>query len=660
MTVKYRLLTPLQVGKKTARNRIVMPAMETRLNSPDGSPTQLMVEYYEARAKGGAGMIVVENTFIDPYESRSSIASSGLFSDHQIPMKVYLAEAIKRHGALALLQLSHGGRQANENATGMPCVAPSAVASEAVGRMPRELAVSEIVRVEDRFAEAAVRAKNAGFDGVEIHGAHGYLVSEFLSPFSNKRTDSYGGSFENRSRMPRELIEKVRAAVGDDFIIGFKINVDEWLADKGLPPREAREFIHSVQDMIDYVCCSAGTYETMSACQLCSTYIPMGLLLPLTEEMKRAVDIPVMAIGSIDARLGEETLFRGQADLIAMGRAHITDPDIALKLTQDRPEDIRPCCRGNEGCISGFEFGYPIRCELNPAVGREKMYEIKPAAVPKKVLVIGGGAAGLECARVANLLGHNVTLLERSEKFGGHLCEASAPSFKENTREALNWLIRQIRKSGVRIAIGANASPADVASYNPDAVVLATGSKYVRPDFPGVRLVVPADKALLGLAEIGKKVVVIGGGQAGVETAMHIAERGGHEVVIVEKLPKLSPDMETSAREAMLRRLASDGVRVLASTTVTEIREGSTTSIFVREVVSPLEAITEVHVVNADGEDNKLVCNTVITAIGLTPDTAETDRFAALGLHTITIGDANASRNIKSCFEEAWAAAFSI
>jgi 2,4-dienoyl-CoA reductase-like NADH-dependent reductase (Old Yellow Enzyme family)/NADH dehydrogenase FAD-containing subunit len=637
-----------------------MPAMETRLNSPDGSPTQHMLDYYEARAKGGAGMVIVENTFIDPYESRSSVASSGLFSDHQIPMKAYLAEAIKKHGALALLQLSHGGRQASDKATGMPCVAPSAIPNEAVGRMPRALTIEEIVRIEDRFAAAAVRAKNAGFDGVEIHGAHGYLVSEFLSPFSNKRTDAYGGSFENRSRMPREIIEKVRAAAGDDFIIGFKINVDEWLGDKGLPPGEARAFIHSSQEIIDYVCCSAGTYETMSACQLCSAYIPMGLLLPLTEEMKRAVDIPVMAVGSIDARLGEETLFRGQADLIAIGRGHIADPDIALKLMQDRPEDIRPCCRGNEGCISGFEFGYPIRCELNPAVGREKIYEMNPAADRKKVLVIGGGPAGLEFARVANLLGHNVTLLEKSEKFGGHLCEAGAPSFKENTREALNWLIRQLRKSSVRIAISANASPADVAAYNPDVVVLATGSRYVRPDFPGVRLAVTADKALLGLAEIGKKVVVIGGGQVGVETAMHIAEQGDHEVTLVEMLPALSQNMEKSAREAMLRRLASDGVHTLVSTTVTDIRESSATSVFVREVASPLASITEVHITDANGKEDMIECDTVITAIGLTPDKAETDRFAELRIRTITIGDANASRNIRSCFEEAWAAAFSL
>jgi 2,4-dienoyl-CoA reductase-like NADH-dependent reductase (Old Yellow Enzyme family) len=290
-------------------------------------------------------------------------------------------------------------------------VAPSAVPSEAVGRMPRELTVEQIARTVDRFAAAAVRARNAGFDGVELHGAHGYLISEFLSPFANKRTDGYGGTFQNRARFPREVVEAVRAAVGPDFIVGFKINADEWLGERGLKPAEARAFIRSVQDKIDYVCCSAGTYETMSSCQICSTYVPQGLLLPLAEEMKREVEIPVMAVGAIDTRIGEAALEKGQADLIAMGRGHIADPEIALKLAEGRPEDIRPCCRGNEGCISGFEFGYPLRCEVNPAAGREELYGIRPAAVPKRALVLGGGCAGLEFARVPDQLGQDVTLI---------------------------------------------------------------------------------------------------------------------------------------------------------------------------------------------------------------------------------------------------------
>ncbi|MDR0520074.1 MAG: NAD(P)/FAD-dependent oxidoreductase [Clostridiales Family XIII bacterium] len=669
MAVEYKLLEPLAVGRRVVRNRVVMPAMETRLNSPDGSPTQLLIDYYEARARGGAGMVVVENTFIDPYESRSSIASSGLFSDHQIPMKAYLAEAIKRHGALALIQLSHGGRQANPQATGMECVAPSAVPSEAVGRMPRELTVSEIERIENRFADAAVRAKNAGFDGVELHGAHGYLISEFLSPYSNRRTDAYGGSFENRSRMPREVIEKVRAAVGADFIIGFKINADEWLGSAGLPPMEAREFVRSVQEMIDYVCCSAGTYETMSACQICSEYVPAGLLLPLAAEMKRVVDIPVMAIGSLDARLGEEALARGQADLIAMGRAHIADPCIVAKLSDGGPDDIRPCCRGNDGCVSGFEIGYPIRCEMNPAVGRERLYGITPAQVPRRVMVIGGGPAGMEFARVADLLGHDVALLEKAGWLGGHLYEGAVPSFKEGTRGALIWLVKQLRKSGVKMSLGVDATPADVEKYRPDVLAIATGSKYASPDFAGADLAASAGEVLLGdkaADALGGRVVVIGGGRSGVDVAMYLAEKGGHDVAIVERLTELAPEMEKGAREAMLRRLAADKVKVLLGAEVVGIRERGAGQIAFGAAgtgqagSAGAAPAMEVHIKGQGGNENIIVCNTAVNATGLVADRDEAAKFAGLAAKTITLGDANSARGIRSCFEDAWSAAFGI
>jgi 2,4-dienoyl-CoA reductase-like NADH-dependent reductase (Old Yellow Enzyme family)/pyruvate/2-oxoglutarate dehydrogenase complex dihydrolipoamide dehydrogenase (E3) component len=629
-------------------------------------------------------------------------------------MKAYLAEAIKRHGALALIQLSHGGRQASPQATGMECVAPSAIPSEGLGRLPRELTASEIERIENRFADAAVRAKNAGFDGVELHGAHGYLISEFLSPYSNKRTDAYGGSFENRSRMARETIEKVRAAVGVDFIIGFKINADEWLGGAGLPPSEAREFVRSVQGMIDYACCSAGTYETMSSCQICSEYVPSGLLLPLAAEMKRTVDIPVMAIGSLDAKLGEEALLRGQADLIAMGRAHIADPCIAAKLAAGGVDDIRPCCRGNDGCVSGAGIGYPIRCELNPAAGRERMYEIKPAPVPKRVLVIGGGPAGLELARVADLLGHDVTLLEKSNRLGGHLYEGAVPSFKDGTRGALIWLIKQLRKSGVKLSIGVDASPADVERHRPDALVVATGSRYARPDFSGAALAVDAGEVFVGtgaggaavsggtgaLAEFGAargvspvpaaapvstdasahapavrggRVVVIGGGRTGVDVAIYLAEQRGCEVAIVEMRPELAGNMEKSAREAMLRRLAAGRVKVLLGVAVTGIREcgaglgasglGSPEGVGSVPAdaagASPLPSLAkEVYIKSPGGAESIIVCNTVVNAAGLAADTGEAARFAGLGIKTITIGDASSPRGLRSCFEDAWSAAF--
>ncbi len=638
----FKLLEPIQIGRRTVKNRIVMPPMECRFNTVDGSPTQLMVDYYEARAKGGTGMIIVENTFVDDLESRSSAASSGLYNDHQISAKAVLAEAIKEHGALALIQLSHGGRQASLAATGLECVAPSPIPCKVTGRMPRELTECEIKRIENDFARAAVRAKKAGFDGVEIHGAHGYLLMEFLSPYTNKRTDKYGGSFENRMRMPKEVVQKVRESVGRDFIIGFRISVDEYIGNEGLLPRESCAFITEIQELIDYVHCSAGNYETEPFCLTCSTYEPMGKLIPLADEMKKHVSIPVIAVGSFDARLGEDVLRSCKADMAAFGRQHIAEPEFAKKLYEGRIDDIRPCCRANEGCTSGFANGYPIRCELNPAVGRERRFELKKAEKKKRVVVIGGGCAGMEAARVADRMGHDVTLLEKSDRFGGHLIEAVVPPFKNKTADALKWLIRQVQNSGIKAELNADTSPERIVSLNPDAVILAVGSKYATPPVKGVEHAVYADDALLHQEKTGKNVVVIGGGLVGVETALTLAENRGANVSIVEMLGGLSYNMDGNARRAMLKRIEMDGIRVFCSTTVSEIRHASVVCKGIGE------------------ETTEIPSDTTVIAVGLKADSNEVEKYSALGIKTIKIGDCKQARSISKCLYEAWCAAFEL
>ena len=370
------LISPLKIRDKVLKNRIVMPPMECRLNTIDGSPTQEMIDYYAKRAQGGTGMIIVENTFIDNLESRSSVASSGLYSDHQIWRKAELAEAIKEYDCVAIIQLSHGGRQANPAATGLECVAPSPIPCQVTQRMPRELTIDEIHRIQNDFVQAAIRAQKAGFDGVEIHGAHGYLLCEFLSPYANHRTDEYGGNYENRARMIKEIVHQTREAVGQHFIIGLRLSVDEWLGEKGLQPDETCRLAHELEEMIDYVNCSAGNYETGAYCQTSSTYDDKGKIVYLAEEMKKHVQIPVIAVGSLDVDLAEQVLNEGKADLVAFGRALICEPNIGNKVKEGRVADIRPCCRANEGCFSGFAKGYPIRCELNPAAGQERKYAL--------------------------------------------------------------------------------------------------------------------------------------------------------------------------------------------------------------------------------------------------------------------------------------------
>lgn len=310
------LFQPLKVGRHTLRNRIFMPACETRLSNPDGSSTREMADYYGERAKGGAALIIIENTFVDNKESRSSLVSSGISTDHLIASHYYVSEAIHDGGALAIMQISHGGRQANGGATGLQPVAPSAQACKFVQREPRALDHDEIIEIEDCFAAAALRAQMAGFDGVEIHGAHGYLINEFLSPYTNHRTDEYGGSEENRWRFARNIIRKCREKTNPDFIIGIRISGNEGV-EGGLTPESQARFAVAVQNEIDYINVASGIYETMEQYIIPPNYEPHGINLPFAKVIKQAVSkIPVFTVNSLTVELAAQALEDGVADAL--------------------------------------------------------------------------------------------------------------------------------------------------------------------------------------------------------------------------------------------------------------------------------------------------------------------------------------------------------
>ncbi|MGN1343414.1 MAG: FAD-dependent oxidoreductase, partial [Traorella sp.] len=575
MTQNCMLLnTPIRIGNKTMKNRIVMAPMESRMNDMFGDSRDEMAEYYKARAKGGAGMIIVENTYVDNIAARSSIASSGLYSDHLIPQKAKVAEAIKDYGCLAIIQLSHGGRQQNA-ATGLTPVAPSAIPSKTLNRMPKELTVEEIHDIEDAFANAALRAKKAGFDGVEIHGAHGYLINQFLSFDSNKRNDEYGGSRENRLRFMKNIIEKVRKLTGNKFIVGIRLSVDELLGDRGLQAEDTCWYAKELEPMIDYVHCSAGTYETRPFGINCSVYQPAGKLLPLAQEMKKYVQIPVIAVNGLDYRLGEKALQEGMADCIAFGRQLVCEPEFGNKIKENRLDDIRPCCRCNEGCQSGFMTTSYMHCEFNPLVGREKKYVIQKTPHPKRIVVIGGGVAGMEAARVADLLGNEVILLEKSSQLGGRALEAKIPPFKYKTGEMVEWLIRQLKKGNTHIEINADTSLEAIQKWNPDHLILAVGSHYIVPPIKGVQHAITADVALKTPEEVGESAIVIGAGLVGTETAMTLSETKNVITTIVDMQSSVSPEMEPSTRLALIHRLEEDGVQMFFNQKVKEIQPHS-------------------------------------------------------------------------------------
>lgn len=629
------ILQPVRVGSYTLKNRIVMAPMETRLNTLSGDVTNELINYYAERARGGVAAIIVENTFVDNKESRSSLVSSGLYNDHLIRGKNLLAEAIQDNGSLAILQLSHGGRQANGQANPLQPVAPSAVMCAVTQRMPRSLSIPEIIEIEDAFAQAARRAEQAGFNGVEIHAAHGYLLCSFLSPYTNKRTDAYGGGIEKRSLILSNILKKARALVGSDFIIGVRISGSEFI-DGGTTIEDSCALVPLIDDLIDYIHISGSIYETAALHNITSMYMEAGEFVPLAREIKKVTDKPVITVGSLNAQMGEDILQNGDADIIAFGRALIADPNLPRKLMKDQPEDIRPCCRGNEGCISRFYLGQSIRCEVNPSCGRESAFHIKQTAHPKKIVIAGGGVAGMEAARVADLMGHQVILLEKSGQLGGHLIEGGIPNFKERTAGFLDWLILQLKKSNVDVRLGVEATPKLVESLSPEAFIIAIGSHYAQPPISGIETAIHADTALIDGVR-GQRVVVIGGGLVGAETALTLAE-DGKDVTIIEMLPDIVPDHEAGAQASLKFRLGEAHVAVFTSQKVASI--------------TPSAVICESGL-NAP-------CDVVVNATGLAANASEAARLSSIVPATYVIGDCRCARRIYDATQEAWKTVFDI
>ncbi len=634
------LLEPISVGKRVFKNRMVMAPMETRMNTPYGDVTQPMIDYYAERAKGGAAAIIIENSYIDNEASRSSLSSSGFYSDHLISGKSLLAESIKENGALAIIQLSHGGRQAGEAATGKQCVAPSPIPCKVTQRLPKELSIREIQTIEDAFADAARRAQMAGFDGVELHGAHGYLMASFISPYSNKRTDEYGGSAENRARIAANVIKKVREKTGQDFIVGLRISGEEFVPG-GFNIKQACEFVMIIEDGIDYIHISAGNYENSSEYMIMPMYEEAGKLLSLSEAMKKCVSIPVIAVGALDADLAEQAIKKGQADIAAFGRALIADPMLPNKVASGKLKDIRPCCRGNEGCISRFFLAVPMRCEVNPACGRERDYRIVKTTEPKRILIAGGGPAGLETARLASLMGHDVTLYEKTDKLGGHLVEGTVSNFKNKTATLLEWLKTQIKNSNVKIYLNTAVTAELIKKEQPDVLILAVGSTYQKPPILGYEKAIFPDDALLSPQNKDKTIIVIGGGLIGSETALTLAETGAR-VTIVEMLGDIVPEHEPFSQDSIKRRLAKANVQILTGHMVKEILDDG---VVCRD---------------SEGRQKRLAAQTVILATGLKPNTEEAEKLKGIVSDTYVIGDCKAARKIYNSFHEAWHTAMNL
>lgn len=639
----WQLLEPVKVGTVLLKNRIVMAPMETMHNNADGSVSQDMIDYYAERARGGVGLIVVQNSAVDTIASRSAYAQLCINSDHLMPGLAKLAEACKLEGAAIVIQLGHGGRQTRPVCVPrVQIVAPSPVPldvpGQALGVVPKEITLEEIEEVQDAFANAARRAKMTGLDGVEIHGAHGYLIGGFISPKTNLRKDKYGGPLENRARFALEIIKKVRATVGADFMVGFRMSADEFTPG-GLTLDEAAPYAKLIANAgVDYIHVSAATYESRPHL-FPIMYYGRGHLLYLAEGIKRAVtNVPIITVGALDVERGERALQEGKADLIAFGRGLLADPELPNKIANNKIEDIRPCILGNEGCTGRIGQGRPLRCEVNPAAGREATLRMTPAATKKKVMVIGGGIAGMEAARTAAIRGHDVTLVEKSDRLGGHLIEASAPKFKSTVKELLIWAERQVSKGNIKVQLNTEATPSLVKEANPDVLIVAAGSTCKTLSVPGSDRpsVVMGTEVLLGQKKPGAEVVVVGGGTVGSEAALYIAEELKKRVTIVEMLDDILIDHEILNKTVLKERLQAAGV---------VIRTGWI-----------LRDITDKGVVCEDKnwQKHEIAADTVVLCTGFEARKDTADEFKGLVPEVYIIGDCVAARRIYNAFEDAW------
>jgi 2,4-dienoyl-CoA reductase (NADPH2) len=594
----FKLFEPLKISNITLSNRIVMPAMHLGLAN-DGFITKKLTNFYVERAKGGAGLLIVGGCYVDIY-AKGLPSMIAMDDDKYLPKLIEFTKAVHdaQEDVKICCQLYHGGAYAFPQIIGRQPIAPSAVYSKFSKTTPKEMTLEDIKREQQAFVDATIRAKKAGFDAVEICANAGYLMDQFISPKTNKRTDQYGGALENRLRFPIETIKLMRSNV-PDFVIGYRISGDDFVPGSNTY-KEKAIIAEELGKYLDYFNVTGGWHETKTP-QL-TMDVPEGCYTYLAENIKKRVSIPIFSSNRINTpELAEQVLMAGKADAICIGRGLIADPFLPVKAKKGELRDIMNCIGCNQGCFDNVFRMMPVTCLRNARAGNEDRTELKPLKEKKKVMVIGSGPGGLEAARVAAIRGHEVHIFEKEDKIGGLLNIIWVPPGRNEFKRMIENYTYWIQKHGIRMHLKQDVSIEKVKEFNPDVVFIATGSKPTKPPIKGIekKNVYWANDVFSGDAPVGKNNVIIGGGATGIELAIFLTKYGAlsreafdfltfykaletdialemlhegrNQVTVLEMLPKLGSALGKTTKWVLLDKCDALGIKLITGANIQEI-----------------------------------------------------------------------------------------